>query len=305
MTSAQDTKTPHGQTSFLRLASPVRRPLLLAGVLSGVGALSSVLPIIAVMELVRILAPLASYDGSTPASWSLVDTGRLWLAGGVLIGSLIAASLLTFAGYHVSHSADMTFSRYVRQRQVDQLLRLPLDWFHRNSSGKVKKIVQDDVAKTHQLIAHVVPDATGAVAGGIISVSYLFIVDWRIGVLGLLPVAAVAAAFPLMMKDLTRQFSRFSVAAAELNSATVELVRGIAPMKVFASHDRGGQRFRDRSANFVASLSDWVRSTMHGTALVQVFSAPSFAIAVSAVGSTMLVLYGGLDPLAAIPSVLL
>ncbi|WP_325051132.1 ABC transporter transmembrane domain-containing protein [Micromonospora craniellae] len=139
--------------------------------LNALGAVTGLLPVIFAVELARAVLPLT--QGIE------IDAARVWLLVGGLVVGVVVGSMLSGWGYGVSHDADAKLSEDLRQRQVGHLLTLPLNWFTRTSSGRVKKVVQDDVAKTHQLIAHAVPDITSAVVVPVASLGYLFWLDWR------------------------------------------------------------------------------------------------------------------------------
>ncbi|GAA4642250.1 ABC transporter ATP-binding protein [Gordonia humi] len=285
--------------TFWRLAADVRPALVVAGLLSAVGGLATVIPAIAAVDLARALAPLARGASGD------IDPVRVTVALVVLVVGLSIGNLATGGAYAVSHRADNEFGDRLRRRQIDHLVRLPLDWFGRTPSGAVKKIVQDDVARTHQLIAHVVPDSVGSAVGAVAGLAYVYVLDWRLGLIATIPPAAVAAAFPVMMKDSSQQYARYSRAGADLAAATAELVDGIAPIKMFGLGRRGRDRFGDASRRLVRVYRDWVGQTRIGTALVSTFSSPGFAVAVTAVGSAVLVATAGAAPEAAVATVVL
>ena len=287
---------PGGEpATFWELAAPVRGRVRLAGVLTGLGAVAGLLPVAVAMELARTIV----------AGGGAVDASRVWLLVAALIASVVLAQTLTRAGYGVSHAADARLAEHLRQRQITHLLRLSLDWFSRTPSGRVKKVVQDDVAKVHQLIAHVVPDTTNGIVRPLASLVFLFVVDWRLGLLALVPLALAVASFPLFLKDISAQFDRYNAALAEVSAAVVELVRGIAPIKVFSASGRGYRKFLDSAGHHYRFYRDWMEATVYGSALMLVFTSPGFAVTVAGVGATLLIAYGGLEPAGILPAVLL
>jgi len=286
-----------GESSFWRLAAPVHRAVLLSGIVSGLGALVTVLPVIAAIELAKAVLPML--DGRSP------DAALVWALVAGLVVSVAAASLLTNQGYAISHRADARFAEDLRQRQLSKLLALPLDWFGRTSSGRVKKAVQDDVAKVHQLIAHLVPDATSAVVVPVVSLAYLISVDWRLALIALVPLVCSIATFPVMMRDMTAQYERYNGALGAISGSSVEFVRGIAPIKVFAVEGRGHRRFLDQAHDFSRFYLAWVQATVHPSAIMLICSSPAFAAAVAVLGAGLLVTFGGLPPIAMLPALLL
>lgn len=285
------------RASFWQLAAPVRARLVLSGVLMAVGAASALLPVAVAMALIETLVPAVGGDPGV--------TGQAWLLVATLIASLFVSQVLGMAGYVVSHFADASLVERVRQRQITHLLRLPLVWFSRNASGKVKKAVQDDLHKVHYLIAHAIPDFVNGAVRPVSSLLFLFGVDWRLGVLALIPLGLAAACLSAYLKDVSAQFTRYNAGLADLGAAVVEFVRGVAPIKVFEADGKGHRRFVERAAWHHRFYREWSEATIHGGALLHVFTSPVFAVLVSGAGASLLVIFTGLSPVALVPAVLL
>ncbi|MGO2149583.1 MULTISPECIES: ABC transporter ATP-binding protein [Microbacteriaceae] len=283
--------------TFWQLAAPVRGRVKLAGLLSALGAIAGVLPVLFAMELVRILVPgLGGAETNATQAYVIV---------GALIFGVVLAQALTLAGYGISHVADARLAESLRQRQVDQALRLRLDWFARTGSGRVKKVIQDDVVKVHQLVAHLVPDSANGLVRPLASLVVLFLIDWRIGLIALVPLVLAAASLPLMLKDVTTRFAQYNTALADLSAAVVEFVRGIAPIKVFEASAKGHRRFWDSARSHHRFYTEWMESTTRGSALMTVFTSPGFAVVVSSSGTALLIVLAGADPVLLLPSILL
>lgn len=285
------------RTTFWQLAAPVRGRVILAGVLSALGAVTGLLPVILAMELARTLIPALGGDEA--------DTARAFVIVAALAVTVVLAQGLNMAGYGLSHVADAQLAESLRQRQIDQSLRLRLDWFARAGSGRVKKLVQDDVAKVHQLVAHLVPDTANGLVRPVGSLVVLFVLDWRIGLIALVPLLLAFASLPLMLKDVASRFAQYNAALADLSAAVVEFVRGIAPIKVFEASGKGHRRYQQSAKSHHRFYTDWMETTALGSALMTAFTAPAFSIVVSSVGASLLIVYAGLDPVLLLPAVLL
>jgi ATP-binding cassette, subfamily B, bacterial IrtA/YbtP len=283
--------------SLWRLAAPVRGQLVLSGVLMAVGAAAGLLPVAVAMALVETLVPAV---GGDPGA-----TGDAWFLVAALIVALFVSQVAGMAGYVVSHFADVALVEGIRQRQITHLLRLPLVWFSRTASGRIKKSVQDDLAKIHYLIAHTIPDFVNGAVRPASSLVFLFVVEWRLGLVALIPLGLAAACLPLYLKDNSTLFARYNAGLAELGAAVVEFVRGIAPIKVFEADGRGHRRFVERAEWHHRFYREWWEATMYGAALLHVFTSPVFAVLVSGAGATLLVAFAGLSPVVLVPAVLL
>ncbi|HEY2794122.1 MAG TPA: ABC transporter ATP-binding protein [Micromonosporaceae bacterium] len=203
------------------LLRPVRWRLVAAVTLQAVAALAGVVPFVAVVEIGRRL--LAGQAGQI---WPLV-----WLGVGALVLRLV---LSTVAGL-VSHHADNDLTLSLRRRLVAQVGRLPLGWFDRNGSGRVRSTVGDDVAALHSMVAHAWPDLVAAIVGAVSAFGYLVYVDWRLALVSLVPVLAGRLGRRLIIRSVTDHQVRYTEALAEASTAATELVQGISVVKTFGA----------------------------------------------------------------------
>ena len=97
------------------------------------------------------------------------------------------------------HRVDAEFEHDIRRRLLAKFARLPLGWFTARSSGRVKKLVQDDPLSLHYLLTHAVPDAVAAVVAPVAVLTYLFVVDWRLALAMFVPVLIYVVAMYLML----------------------------------------------------------------------------------------------------------
>ncbi|SQC01542.1 Iron import ATP-binding/permease protein IrtA [Mobiluncus curtisii] len=68
----------------------------------------------------------------------------------------------------------------MRQQVVDALANLPLGQVNAYSRGQIRKMVCDDTAAVHTMVAHLPGDATNAVVSLVAGFGYLLWVDWRV-----------------------------------------------------------------------------------------------------------------------------
>ncbi len=285
------------RTTFWQIAAPAHKQMIIAGALAAVAAVLSLAPVIVLTELARAVLP--SFSGGT------IDASRVWALVSALVAATILHSMTVKKSYQVSHWADGTLAEDIRQRQITKLGQLPLSWFTQHSSGKVKKFVQDDVSKIHVLIAHGAPDYTSSVLVPVLSVAYLFVLDWRLGLLALVPLLLALATMPFMLRDYAERSERFTHSQKELNTSIVELVRGIGVIKVFQPEGKNQGAFIERSREFGAFYLDWVRATVHPAALVQIFTSSVFGLFVVVIAGPWLIASHGVSPIGVMAALLL
>ncbi|MCP3424665.1 ABC transporter ATP-binding protein/permease [Rothia sp. AR01] len=264
-------KTP---SPLAPLIGPIRGRIVAAAVLQALSGVVGLVPLMLLVEVARgLLAP-------GPA-----QAGRLW----TLIGLSLLAALLSLAlgaaSTVVSHRADDDMQLSVRRRLAAHLARVPLGWFARHGSGRVKKALHDDVGEVHALVAHTVPELAGVVAVPLAALAYLLVVDWQLSVVAVLLVAAGIALFARAMAGGMAKMTEYARAMGEVNAATVEFVRGIRVVKQYDRQDRAASRFRAAADAFADFFLAWSRSTTPATvASFLLLSAPFVTVTVVSAG---------------------
>ncbi|GAB3759327.1 ABC transporter ATP-binding protein [Microlunatus parietis] len=275
----------------------VRGRLVIIAGLSLVGAVAGVLPFVAIIELVRTLWPALSGGP--------VDAGRAWA---VVIGgaaALVVGFLAAVGSAMIGHLADNDLQLDLRTRIVRHLRTLPLGWFDRRSSGTVKKLVENDVAALHQLVAHAIQDTITAIAVPVISLAYLVAVDWRMAAASVLPVLLTVVLYSIMMRGGQQKYVEYDASVVRLNGATIEYVHGIAVVKTFGQAGRSHDRYREETRRFVRFYDGWMRETSALSSTIELITSPLTVLVYLCAVGFLLVGAGVIAPLAVLPALLL
>ncbi|MDR1203619.1 MAG: ABC transporter ATP-binding protein/permease [Tannerellaceae bacterium] len=204
-----------------------RKMLLpMAMVLSAFSALAGMLPYLLIWLIVKELLE----TGSNPiASSGRVVTYAWWAAG-----TAVAGIILYFAALTASHLAAFRVESNLRREAMQKIVRMPLGFFDTNTSGRIRKIIDDNAGITHSFLAHQLPDLAATIVVPVVAIVLIFIFDWRLGLACMLPIVASLSLMGLMMGGKERQFMKSYMASLEdMNTEAVEYVRGIPVVKVF------------------------------------------------------------------------
>lgn len=278
------------------LLRPVRSQLGVAVGLQAVAAVIAVVPFAAVAELARVLLA----DGP-------VDQGRAWTVAAVAGGALLLWLLLATAAGGLAHHADLDFQLSVRRRLVDRLGRVPLGWFTDRGAGVIGKAVQHDVDTMHHLVAHALLTLTASVVTPLVTLAYLFWVDWRMALILLIPIVIGIALFIRLLISMESQTEALDEAQERIVSSVVEFVEGIAVVKMFGQVNRAHRRYGQAADDFAASFVNWISTGYRaGAAAASAFALGPVTILLTVlVGGTALVSAGHLEPIDLLPFAIL
>ncbi|WP_280266171.1 ABC transporter ATP-binding protein [Nocardia wallacei] len=226
-----------------RILAPVNGSLTLASLVIAVAAVCAVVPFILIVELCRELL-----SGSA-------DSDRVWQLLIAAVVVLVVRGVLQAGALAYSHQVDAKFQLSLRELLAAKLTRVPLGWFTDRTSGEVKKFLQDDVDKLHYMVAHARLDFVDAVTVQLVALVYLFIVDWRLALVLLIPLALYARLLGVMMAPAhVERLAAFERSQRTIEDATIEFVDGIQVVRTFGQARKAHnvfQRAVDRTADLL------------------------------------------------------
>jgi len=286
-----------GDSSKDDLFAAVRGSIAGIVTLSLVGAVTSVVPFVAIVELAMTLWP-ASAGG-------VVDAGRAWWTVGVAAAALVVSFTTAGLSGLVSHLADGSLQLDLRKRIVRHLQSLPLGWFDARSSGAVRKAAENDVSSIHQLVAHAIQDFITAVAVPVLALVYLLVVQWRLALACLLPLVIAVVLHAFMMRGGSEKYVQYDESVVRLNAATIEYVHGIAVVKRFGHAGRSHGRYREETGAFVRFYDGWMRETSTAATAIEIVTSPVVVLVWLCGVGAWLVTAGVVAPIDVLPALLL
>ncbi|WP_036730094.1 ABC transporter ATP-binding protein [Peptoniphilus mikwangii] len=152
----------------------------------------------------------------------------------LIVVMMIANSIVYFFALWASHLLAFRLETNLRKVGIKYLMNSSFAFFDMNSSGKIRKIIDDNAAETHMIVAHLIPDLVGAVITPILMVMITFMVDIKFGIAIIILIFIGGIEVNWMMGN--KEFMATYMASLEkLNSEAVEYVRGMQVVKIFRS----------------------------------------------------------------------
>ncbi|MCM1561732.1 MAG: ABC transporter ATP-binding protein/permease, partial [Butyrivibrio sp.] len=168
----------------------------------------------------------------------------LWL--GLGLAGYAARTLLYNMALSVSHKATFSILKTIRQKILEKLPKLPLGTVMDMSSGKMKQIIVDQVDGMETTLAHLFPEMTANVAGPVLILIYLFILDWRMALLSLVTIPVGMVFAMTVMGNYSKDYEGAVKATQEMSGTMVEYINGIEVIKAFNQGKTSYAKFTDK-----------------------------------------------------------
>lgn len=226
-------------------------------VLSAISGVLAMMPFVYVYFIIRdVIQNAADYSKAT----NIVFYG--WMA----VMFAILAIVIYVGALMCSHIAAFRIAGNMRIKAMEHLTKIPVGEIEEQGSGKLRKIVLDSSSATETYLAHQLPDMSQAMLMPIVILVILFVFDYRLGLVSLLPVVlAFICMFKMIGPKMKDDMAKYQNAMESMNNEAVEYVRGIPIVKTFNQSIYTFKRFKnsiDNYSNFCISYTKKCRGPM-------------------------------------------
>ena len=233
--------------------------LITAVILAVVGVVCGMVPYFAAAKIIALLLA-----GKTAAA-----AYTPWLIAA--LAGYLARTVLYNGALSISHRATFSILKTIRELLLQKLPRLPLGTVMDTSSGKLKQIIVDQVDSMETTLAHLFPEMTANITAPVLTLIYLFILDWRLALLSLV-VFPIAFAFMMMvMGGYAKDFEGAVQATNEMSGAMIEYINGIEVIKAFNQGKKSYARLTDKVKANAQYYYDWMRRSQLGMSMAYAF----------------------------------
>lgn len=226
-------------------------------VLAALSAFVALLPFIYIWKIVKEVLDVAP---NFSEAVGLVKNGVMAMVFAV------AAFLIYICALLCSHLAAFRVATNMRILATEHIAKLPLGYVDSFGSGKLRKIINDSTGATENYLAHQLPDKYAAIATPIGLLALLFIFDWRLGLLSLVPVILAFLIMSAMTgKRMAEKMKQYNNALENMSNEAVEYVRGIPVVKTFGQSVYSFKKFKgtiDEYEKWVVSYTKDLRVPM-------------------------------------------
>lgn len=204
--------------------------------LAVISALIALLPFVYIWKIIKEVLDVAPNFSSATG---LVHNGIMAMI------FAIVSFLVYISALMCSHLAAFRVATNMRMAVTEHIAKLPLGFADSFGSGKLRKIINDSTGATETYLAHQLPDKYAALATPVGLLVLLFVFDWRLGLLSLIPVVLAFLVMSSMTgKHMAEKMKQYNNALENMSNEAVEYVRGIPVVKTFGQSVFSFKKFK-------------------------------------------------------------
>lgn len=148
----------------------------------------------------------------------------------------------------------------MRRYAMEKIIRMPLGFFDGNTSGRIRKIIDENATITHSFLAHQLPDLAATIVMPLTALVLVFVFDWRLGLACLIPIVLSLLLMGAMTGERGRHLMKtYMNSLEEMNTEATEYVRGIPVVKVFQQTVFSFKSFHKSIMNYKELVVEFTR----------------------------------------------
>ncbi len=246
---SQESKLKKGLPRLMELAMTQKAPMVGGMILSALATIASFLPYLAIYFIIQEIV------GAYP-DFDTLDVPKVLGFGGLALGGVLLNVLLYTASVALSHIAAYGTLYQCKINYVSHITKLPLGYHLKMGSGKLRKIMDDNIESLEGFIAHDLPNMISAFVAPVVMLVLVFAVDWRFGL-----AAFVGIIFSFLIYGITsggdktkKLMEDYQTSLEDMSNASVEYIRGIAVVKAFRQTAFSFKRLYDSIKNYTKTV---------------------------------------------------
>ncbi len=251
----EKTKKKEGFPRLLELAGKKKSKLIAACILAVMSSAAKMVPFFTVYGVITLL--LSSYNDVQN-----MDRSKILLLTCITLASALVYGICAYASSALSHTAAYDIIYELRIKLMEKLGKLPSGFFTGKTQGGIKKILSDDTEQVEIFVAHHLCDIAAAIATPVFTLIYLFVMDWRLSLITLLPIviSIVLLVMCLVKPDKAALQVEMHDSQEAMQGTIVQYIHGMPVIKVFNRSLSAFKRYESDIDHFVTSVEKTARA---------------------------------------------
>jgi ATP-binding cassette subfamily B protein len=190
----------------------------------------------------------------TPALWWLTC-----IALGVLV-CLAMKNVLNSAGLDASHRLAYYTLAGMRRRLAEKMMKMSMGDVQAYGAGPAKKNFVENIEEMELILAHAIPEGIANILTFLVVVATMFVVDWRMGLAGMVSVVLGFIPTMLMAVDGFKRMGSWYGASEVMTKRVIEYICGMEVIKVFGQQSRSFKRYSESVEHYRDETLAWYKS---------------------------------------------
>ncbi|MDO5755646.1 MAG: ABC transporter ATP-binding protein [Tissierellia bacterium] len=174
----------------------------------------------------------------------------------VLISKLLQGILLNI-GLRFSHLYAYNTLGEIRKGLVEKMANNPLGETLKFSSGYIRQKIVDSVEQLELIFAHMLPEGIPYTMNFIVTTIFIFIIDWRMGLLMMIPLTIGFVANYRMMVNGKELMGPYYESSKQMSGNMTEFIRGIEVVKIFNRKDHQYEKLKKSIEHYRTFTKNW------------------------------------------------
>lgn len=233
---------------LLRISKKGQLKIITAGFLMFLSSICSLIPFYVAYRIIDIIVH-PPYDAKAFSILSMM--------------ALIAIVLqLFFSGWAMkqSHIAAYNILYDLRVQLARKMMRLPLGYYGKTSSGVIKKVMMGDIEAIEEFLAHHMVDIASAVFLPLLMFIGLLTFNVPLAIVSIVPMLLGVMIQRLRMKIDKEETKRFFQLKSQMNVTIIDFIKGMPLIKAFNHSVFSFKRYQEDADQYRDFWMEWTQS---------------------------------------------
>jgi ATP-binding cassette subfamily B protein len=226
---------------------PVRRPILVAMLMSGLATLFMLSSLCCLAWAVHLL-------WAFPGEWPVQ---ALMAAFGCTIGSYV----LRLMAFSQSHNAAFRLETILRSMLVRHASQLSQGAIQSLGVGALSKVIQDDVKSLHVFVADSTPLFARAILTPLLTLGLLMWLNWQLALAAIAVLLLGGGVMRFARRNAANMYQQYNKTRERVSGAVIEFVQAMPVIRTFDSSSATFSRYQNALTDWLAVVTAWYRQS--------------------------------------------
>jgi ATP-binding cassette subfamily B protein IrtA len=198
------------------------------------------------------------------------DRDLLQLAAVIGFGGMLLRHVCFGLATSLSHGIAFRTQAKLRLRLAEKLALIPLGYLDSASKGSLRTTLVDDVEGIEDGMAHLVPEVGAAIIAPLVALLALFIIDWRLAFLTLVPVSTGMVLLGRIMKRGEQATRDYFAIQSRMNEVTSEIADALPTVRAFNQERQSIGRASKAFADMTRFSNRWMETAVVPASFAQI-----------------------------------